>query len=210
MEYWNVGQKIEPPKPIIPSFHYSSIPAFFTPLLASLRPVMKSPQDLTRKEITDLLHKGWMSHDGMWFYHCVKEFGIEKANKLNKAAIRSLAPLEMKRLKKLLGVEQIETFEEFKNLFTGGFELLIADFMNARMCFPEKNVLHWEFVPQQCFAYRGMQNIGVIEDYECGVIHRVACWIDSLGIPYTIEPPVGKCMMHAKGTCSGEFHLDLE
>jgi hypothetical protein len=26
MEYWNVGQKIEPPKPIIPSFHYSNIP----------------------------------------------------------------------------------------------------------------------------------------------------------------------------------------
>ncbi len=171
---------------------------------------MKSTKDLTLKEITDLLNKGWMSHDGMWFYHCQKEFGIEKTNKLNKAAIQSLAPLEMKRLKKLLGIEKIETFEEFKNLFSGGFELLIADFMNARMTFPEKNVFHWEFVPQQCFAYRGMQNIGVIEDYECGVIYRVACWIDSLGIKYTIDPPVGKCMMHAKGTCAGNFLLNLK
>jgi hypothetical protein len=171
---------------------------------------LRAPELLSRKEITDLLHKGWMSHDGMWFYQCLKEFGIEKANKLNKAAIQSLAPLEMKRLKKLLGIEKVETFEEFKHLFTGGFELLIADFMNARMTFPEKNVFHWEFVPQQCFAYKGMQKMGVIEDYECGVVYRVECWIDNLGIQYAIEPPMGKCMMHAKGYCAGDFRLELE
>ena len=171
---------------------------------------MRAPEELSLKEITDLLHKGWMSHDGMWFYQCLKEFGIEKANKLNKAAIQSLAPLEMKRLKKLLEIEKIETFEEFKAFLTGGFELLIADFMNARMTFPEKNVFHWEFVPQQCFAYKGMQKMGVIENYECGVVYRVACWIDSLGIKYTIDPPVGKCTMHAKGTCAGNFLLNLK
>jgi hypothetical protein len=171
---------------------------------------MKSTQDLKQKEITELLHKGWMSHDGMWFYHCVKEFGIEKANKLNKAAIRSLAPLEMKRLKRLLRVEKIETFEEFKHLFSCGFELLIADFMNARMTFPDKIVFRWEFVPRQCFAYKGMQSIGVIEDYECGVIYRVACWIESLGIPHEVSPEIGKCMMLAKGICAGDFKLGLK
>jgi hypothetical protein len=171
---------------------------------------MKSTKDLTLKEITDLLHKGWMSHDGMWFYHCVKEFGIEKANKLNKAAIRSLAPLEMKRLKKLLGIEKIETFEEFKAFLSGGFELLIAEFMNARMSFPEKNVFHWEFVPHQCFAYKGMQNIGVIEDYECGVVYRVACWIDSLGIQYSVAPRVSRCLMLTQGSCAGDFRLELK
>ena len=171
---------------------------------------MRTTSQLGLKEITDLLHKGWMSHDGMWFYQCLREFGIEKANKLNKAAIQSLAPLEMKRLKKLLGIGQIETFEEFKQFLTGGFELLIADFMNARMSFPKKNVFHWEFVPQQCFAYKGMQNMGVIENYECGVVYRVACWIDSLGIKYTIDPPLEKCMMYAKGTCAGNFLLNLK
>lgn len=171
---------------------------------------MKSTKHLTFREVTELLHKGWMSHDGMWFYHCGKEFGIKKANKLNKAAIRSLAPLEMKRLKELLGIEKIETFEEFKHLFSSGFELLIADFMHARMAFPEKNVLHWEFLPQQCFAYKGMQNMGVIEDYECGVVYRVACWIDSLGIQYSISPQVFKCLMWTQGSCTGDFRLHLK
>ena len=171
---------------------------------------MRTLAEISKEEVKDYLDKGWLTHDGMWFYQCLREFGIEKANKLNKAAIQSLAPLEMKRLKKLLGIEQIETFEEFKAFLAGGFDLLIADFMNARMTFPEKNVFHWEFVPQQCFAYRGMQNIGVIADYECGVVYRVTCWIDSLGIQYTINHPLKKCMMHTQGTCSGNFLLNLK
>lgn len=171
---------------------------------------MGPTEKLNLKEIMELLHKGWMTHDAMWFYNCLRELGIEKANQLNKAAIKSLAPMEMKRLKKLLGIEKVETFEEFKHLFAGGFELLIADFMNARMSFPEKNVLHWEFVPHQCFAYKGMQNMGVIENYECGVIYRIECWIDNLGIKYHINPQVKGCLMLVAGNCSGEFRLELK
>jgi hypothetical protein len=77
------------------------------------------------------------------------------------------------------------------------------------MTFPEKNVLHWEFLPQKCFAYKGMQNIGVIEDYECGVVYRVGCWIESLGVPYNVSPTITKCMMQAKGYCAGDFRLRL-
>jgi hypothetical protein len=66
-----------------------------------------------KREIRDLLGKGWLTHDGMWFYHTYQELGIDKANKLNKAAIRSLAPIEIKRVKKALGIggEKIGTFE---------------------------------------------------------------------------------------------------
>jgi hypothetical protein len=35
------------------------------------------------EELVDLLNRCWMTHDGMWFYHCLQEFGIEKANKLS-------------------------------------------------------------------------------------------------------------------------------
>ena len=60
---------------------------------------------IEKREIRDLLGKGWLTHDGMWFYHTYQELGIEKANKLNKAAIRSLAPIEIKRVKKALGIK---------------------------------------------------------------------------------------------------------
>jgi hypothetical protein len=150
-----------------------------------------------------------MTHDGMWFYHCLSELGIAKANQLNKAAIKSLAPVEIGRIKRALGLEKIETFEQFKSFCQDAFNLFIPDFMGACMSFPEKNILQWEFIPQRCFAYRGMQTLGVIDDYECGVIYRVACWLDSLGMEYIIDPPIEKCMMHVKGHCAGSFRLNF-
>ena len=160
-----------------------------------------------KKALIELLNKCWMSHDGMWFFHTVQEVGIKKANRINKAAIRSLAPLEITRIKKFLGVKKnrLETFEEFKEFFSKASELFIPDFMNATMSFPGDNVLHWEFKPQECFAYKGMQRIGVLEEYECGVIYRIACWIESLGVKYRVTAPTQRCSMLDSPNCSGDF-----
>jgi hypothetical protein len=162
-----------------------------------------------KQELIELLNKCWMTHDAMWFYQCLQEVGIEGANKLNKGAIRSLAPIEVGRIKKFLGMEKekIETFEEFKKFFEGASELCIPAFMNATMSFPENNVLSWDFKPKSCFAYKGMRNIGVVDDYECGVIYRIECWIRSLGIKYDVEPKIEGCLMVDDDTCSGQFRL---
>ena len=163
------------------------------------------------EELVDLLNRCWMTHDGMWFYHSLQEFGIEKANKLNKAAIKSLAPIEMKRMKKALGIakEQFQTFQEVKNFFILASELVIPDFMNAAMSFPEENILHWEFKPKKCFAYKGVVRIGAIDQYECGVIYRIECWFESLGIKYCVSPKIKKCLMLAGEKCRGDFRFNF-
>jgi len=162
-----------------------------------------------KTELIDLLNKYWMTHDGMWFYHCFQEFGIQQANKMNKAAIQSLAPIEVARIKKFLGMkkEPVQTFDSFIRFFNGASELFIPDFMNASMNFTEKNKMHWEFKPKQCFAYKGMQRIGALDEYECGVIYRIECWIRSLGIPYEVSPKVTTCLMRDSDFCSGDFTL---
>ncbi|MCJ7772396.1 MAG: DUF6125 family protein [Desulfobacterales bacterium] len=164
-----------------------------------------------KKHLIELLNKNWMTHDGMWFYHCLQEFGINKTNKLNKAAISTLAPIEIKRLKKYLGIENesIETFDAFKHFFDHAKDMFIPDFMNAVMSFPEKNIMHWQFKPNNCFAYKGMVSAGVIDQYECGVIYRIECWIISLGIKFTVKPKMSKCLMLFDGNCSGDFVLDF-
>ena len=43
---------------------------------------------IDKQELKKLLLKCWMTHDGMWFYHSMQEWGIEKTNKINKAAIQ--------------------------------------------------------------------------------------------------------------------------
>ncbi|MEK6655364.1 MAG: DUF6125 family protein [Thermodesulfobacteriota bacterium] len=170
---------------------------------------MISHDKLSKEEIVDLLDRCWMTHDGMWFYHCLREFGIGKANQLNKSAIRALAPMEIARIKKALGVEKerIENFQEFKDFFRSAASLFIPPFMNASMSFPRENVLHWEFEPKNCFAYKGIKRIGAIDGYECGVIYRLACWFDSLGLQYRVTPPVERCLMLSGDTCSGDFEI---
>jgi len=170
---------------------------------------MKSQEKV---ELINLLNKCWMTHDGMWFYNCFQEFGIQHANRMNKAAIQLLAPIEVGRIKKFLGMEKesIETFDAFIRFFNGASELFIPDFMNARLSFTEKNTVHWEFKPKQCFAYKGMQRIGALDEYECGVIYRIECWIRSLGISYEVSPRVTTCLMRDSDSCSGDFTLHVE
>lgn len=170
---------------------------------------MTPATDLKKEEIVDLLQRCWMSHDGMWFFHCLKEFGIEKANRLNKAAIKSLAPMEISRIKDALGFrkEKIEDFQELKDFLAPVSELFMPSFMNVSISFPEENVLHWEFVPNNCFAFKGIKRIGVIDQYECGVIYRLSCWFDNLGLNWHITPEIKDCLMLKDGMCSGRFNF---
>lgn len=170
---------------------------------------MNPLDSLTKENIVDLLNRCWMTHDGMWFFHCMKEFGIEKANKMNRAAISSLAPIEIARMKDALGIEKkkIETFGEFKDFFSKVSKLFSPDFMNINVGFQADSTLHWEFTKYQCFAYKGMKRLGVIDQYRCGVIYRLERWFASLGLEYTVTPQTDRCLMRAEGSCSGNIRF---
>ncbi len=166
-------------------------------------------EHLDKVQLKELLVKCWMTHDGSWFYSCVQDFGIKAANKLNKAAIKNLAPIEMNRIKKALGweKEKIRTFEQVKSFINNGFSILKGDFMDFEYTFPEKNRMHWEM--NKCFAYNGMKMIGVEKHYECGVIYRVRCWLNSLGIKHKVEPEISKCLLNSREKCSGDIIIFL-
>ena len=171
----------------------------------------RTMDEMSREEIADLLNRCWMTHDGMWFFHCYRTFGIEKASEINKAAIRSLAPMEMERIKKALGMgnRKIENGGEFQDFFHAVSRLFIPDFMAIQFTFPKENTLRWDFEPGNCFAFKGMKRIGAVEGYECGVIFRLRCWMDCLGLKYRLSPEVGRCLMLEDGKCSGVFEFDF-
>ncbi len=169
---------------------------------------MRSIQNVSQKEIIDLLGKCWMTHDGMWFFHCLQEFGIEATNRINKSAIQALASIEIKRIKHLLEMDnKIENFHEFKLFFTEASKLMIPEFMNVRFSFPEKNRMTWVFNHQKCFAYEGIKKLGAIDKYECGVLYRIKCWLEALEIENKFDPEIDKCSMHFNGSCAGEITL---
>jgi len=169
---------------------------------------MRTIQNVSQKEIIDLLGKCWMTHDGMWFFHCLQEFGIETTNRINKSAIKALAPIEIKRIKHLLGMKnEIETFGGFKLFFTEACKLMVPEFMNVSFSFPGENRLAWVFNHQKCFAYEGIKKLGAIDKYECGVLYRIKCWLDALEIENKFDPEIDKCNMHFNGNCAGKITL---
>jgi Family of unknown function (DUF6125) len=167
---------------------------------------MKTIEQIGVKALKEHLIKNWMTHDGMWFYHCLQAFGIEEANRLNKAAIKSLAAIELKRARTLFGLDKdsVDTFDDLKDIIDAAFTVSKGDFMTFTYTFPEKNILRWEWVGQDCFAYQGMQRLGVIDRYECGVLYRVLCWIENTGVRYSASQEVEGCLMHTGGKCTGE------
>jgi hypothetical protein len=155
------------------------------------------------RELKEILIKNWMTHDAMWFYQCAQQFGMEKTNVVNKAAVRSMGMVEIKRLKKALGADHIHTFDEFSEFFNTVMETVLADFMKSSFYISGHNKIHGEW--KQCFAYEGLTKYGMIDQYKCGIMDRVEGWFDALGIPYTVTPKVEGCMMHTDGHCYRDY-----
>ena len=161
---------------------------------------------LGKMELKELLIKNWMSHDGFWFYHCLQKLGIEQTNALNRAAIQSLAAIEVPRIARALGLKsQIATFDEFKAIFPKIFSVAKGNFMEFEYTFTADDSMKWEM--HRCFAYEGMKRMGVIDQYRCGVIYRILCWLAVLKLKYSVNPAVENCLRVEGGSCSGEIRF---
>jgi len=175
---------------------------------------MNTLDRISKNDIRDLLGKGWLTHDGMWFHHAYQTLGIETANKLNRAAIKSLAPIEIKRVKKILGLgeEDILDFTDLEAFMKDALEITLPSSVFTKLHFnsPRQNTLHWEWEKGECFAYKGMKMMGTIDEYRCGVMYRIECWLEALGIEFSMNPRVNRCMMHEQGTCTGDINIVSE
>jgi hypothetical protein len=170
---------------------------------------MKTLEQIGIHEIKEHIIRNWMTHDGMWFFHCLQAHGIEEANRLNRAAIRSLSAMEIRRALVLFGLDSqpIDTFGRVREVIDAAFTVSCGDFMGFSYTFPRHNVLSWEFADKACFAYRGMRRMGVVDRYECGVLYRVCCWLDHAGVSYEASRDITGCLMHTHGSCSGEIRF---
>jgi len=161
-------------------------------------------KSLEKDELKELLLKSLATHDGMWFYSCLQELGIEKTNRINKAAARATSAITIKRIQKIVGVEKLDTFDEFKRYLNISFlEILKGEFMKYKYRMPEKNMMHIEW--ESCFAYERMKELRVIDRFECGLMVPLETFFDTLGIKYEVEPKVTGCMMHTHGKCFRDY-----
>ena len=97
------------------------------------------------------------------------------------AAVKAVAAVEIRRLKKAIGVDKFETFSESGNSFKRPWGPIGGDFMKYSFEAEEMNRIRSTW--HRCFAYEGIKALGVIEQYECGIMDRVEGWFDTLGGP---------------------------
>lgn len=170
---------------------------------------MTALEGIDPSDLKEFLGKSWLTHDGMWFFSVCQAYGIEAANRLNRAAIQAMAPFEVKRCRKLLGMgaESPATFAEVRDFMDGALRAILPESILSVSSFtaPSPNVIRWEWQDGKCFAYEGMKRLGVADQYVCGVIYRIECWFDALRIPFTVDPKLDLCVMARTGKCSGEF-----
>lgn len=171
---------------------------------------MATVVELDGGQIKELLSKGWLTHDAMWFLHCLQEFGIDKTNELNLAAVRSMAAIEARRTARALGMDPglIDSFEKLMEFVTGAHRLIIPRFMKFALTAPEDGVLQWRW--EECFAHQGVSRLGVADRYQCGVIPRIQTWFDALGVRYRMEPEIDGCLMEQTGECRGCFRFSFD
>ena len=160
------------------------------------------------KELRELLLKCWMTHDGMWFNHCRLELGMAVANRLNKAANRSLAAIEAKRVMKAAGLEAVRSFEDLAALFEAMNQTVVGDFMGFAFSLGPENTLHCA-MEGKCFALEGMRKMGVESEYECGIFNRVEGWFDALGLSWEVTPRILGCMLLDQGLCRRTYRFSF-
>jgi hypothetical protein len=54
-----------------------------------------------------------------------------------------------------------------------------------------------------------MKQIGAIDGYRCGVMYRIECWLEALGIEFSMHPRIDRCLMQERGACEGEIRVLL-
>lgn len=175
--------------------------------------MMRSFEDIGKEEIRDLLAKGWLTHDGAWFLSAYNEYGVKEANRMNKAAIKAMVPFEVQRLKQIMAFDerQLKSAEEIARFMEEGMRLILPESVLSKYHFniESQNILQWEWEKDECFAYKGMSRAGVIDGYECGVMYRIECWFESLGLKFKSDIKLDSCRMHTKGYCGGRYAFEI-
>lgn len=162
---------------------------------------------MAAESLKQLLLRGWMTHDAMWFKNVVEKVGIKAANELNRAAVQDMAPIEVRRLLGALGMEGVSSFGELEVFMRGAMDLLAGDYLGYTWRWEQPDRLHARI--SRCFAHQGVTRLGVAERYECGIYDRIYGWLDALGVGYRVVPQVEYCTMHHEGTCVRELRFSF-
>jgi hypothetical protein len=124
-----------------------------------------------------------------------------------------MVPFEVQRLKQIMAFDerQLTNVTAIVKFMEEGMRLILPESVLSKYHFniESPNILQWEWEKNECFAYKGMSRMGVIDGYECGVMYRIECWFESLGLKFESNVKSGHCQMHTRGHCRGQYKFNI-
>ncbi|GGJ82754.1 hypothetical protein GCM10011583_12950 [Streptomyces camponoticapitis] len=184
----------------------SADPTPATPTRATGTPATGPTPELTATQREELLRRSWMATDGLWYYQTAMSGGIDGANEANIAVVREFGRQEMVRLMRGLGIEKVETVEQYRRLFQAAVDLYLGSLFEAEESFDDGT---HDLKVITCFAYKGVKKAGIDKVYHCGPGERLTGWLKAMELPDDIDPDVGLCQMAHTGSCGYRLKVDL-
>lgn len=148
---------------------------------------------LDAKESLALSIKCWMTTEGMWLYHCLFEGGIDRVNKIDIGAIKSM------------GMKRIETDRELIDVIGGifgSFNIISGSFKGV---FPSKDFFYWDPKRRRCIFHSLMREREVRGGCRCALFYGLERLFDGLKVDYTAVPSRYECMVNEGGNCFREY-----
>ncbi len=157
---------------------------------------MSQELPLTPEVREDLIRKTWYSHDAKWYAAVAMEFGIEAANRLNRAAVKPVGAIEAYRLSTAVGGARPANAAEFIAFLQSGRNVYVPDSL-IDMKFRQIDETSYEVSVDDCYVEANITKAGMANAYECAVLDRVEGWHEAMGLP--IETPTPTTCLKAKG-----------
>ena len=155
----------------------------------------------------ELLRRCWYWHDARWFAGVAAEFGIETANRINRANVRALGQVEMRRLMRAAGVERVATIAGALRLYEAARELYVpASFMEADV--EGVSGAGYDVVMRRCYVHENIVRAGIAATYGCAVFERLQGWHDAWALPLAETLPPRTCALAAGRECRQRFAIE--
>jgi hypothetical protein len=154
----------------------------------------------------DLLRRCWYWHDARWFAAVAAEFGIEAANRINRANVLALGAVEMRRLMKARGIARVNGIAEALRVYEDARALYVpSSFMEAGV--EDVSDGGYDVVMRRCYVHENIVRAGIASTYECAVFDRLQGWHDAWGLPLARALPPRACALAAGRECRQRFAI---
>lgn len=162
------------------------------------------PRDASAEQ--DLLRRCWYWHDARWFAAVAAEFGIDAANRINRANVLALGQVEMRRLMKARGIERAVGIAEALQLYDDALELYVpSTFMEADV--EAVGCDGYDVAMRRCYVHENIVRAGIASTYECAVFDRLRGWHDAWGLPLAEPTPSRTCALADGRECRQRFTI---